>query len=309
MKKFIGRVFITGGAGTLGHAIAERVRADGNTAQLTIFSRDPLKHQAMRRKYPEHTYITGDVLDLRALTLAVAGHDLILHAAAQKHIPEAEHAPTDCYRSNVDGTLNVVHAAIAANVQQVLAISTDKACQPVNAYGCSKLMMERALQQIALEVKTPRINLCRYGNVLNSNGSVLRAWKQARERGDKCAITHRDMTRFWISEAQAVDLILYALSEPSGSITIPMLPALSMLALLRYTQGDNAAHTVIGIRPGEKLHEELITRYEYPYTMKTPDGYTRLYPVTGVPNSDVPEHGYTSDIARTLTREELAAML
>lgn len=308
-----GDILITGGAGTLGQAIVERARRDKWDCTFTIYSRDPLKHQAMRRKYPECRYVLGDVLDARALTLAAVGHDTIIHAAAQKHIPEAEHHPAHCYAVNVEGSRNVLDAAEDAGVGQVIAISTDKACWPVNVYGASKFMMERLYQQRAQTTQYniyTEIKLCRYGNVLGSNGSVLQAWENARARAVLPKITDPTMTRFWLNEQRAVDLILYTTTQLHGTITIPRLPALSMAEMAEYMGVEN--YEIIGLRPGEKMHEMLVTPQEWPFVENKHHTYMTLNPVTGKPAGEegvMRGRGYTSDTARQLTRAELTAML
>lgn len=311
-----GEILVTGGTGTLGHAIARRVRRDGTRARLTVYSRDPMRQAAMRREFPEHRYVLGDVCDARALALAAAGHDLIIHAAAQKHIPQAEAAPDHCYAVNVTGSQNVLHAAALGGVGQVLGISTDKACHPINAYGCSKLMMERLCQQFALAQSAVRVNLCRYGNVLGSTGSVIPVWEAALARGEKPKVTDPTMTRFWLSADQAVDLIEFALTEPSGTITIPRLPGLSMARLAEYVLPAGTELETIGLRPGEKLHEELVTAEEWPFVYRHGQadglGYMRLYPVTGKPvkpPGDGRLAGYMSNCAHELDRYGLAELL
>lgn len=304
-----GNVLLTGGTGTLGYAIAERVRREQWPCTLTIYSRDPVRQQVMRRKYPEYRYAMGDILDVDSLVKVAHGHGLIIHAAAMKHIPEAEAYPGYCYRINVDGSINVLEAAQQANVKQVLAISTDKACHPINTYGCTKLMMERYYQHMAGVLDHMQINLCRYGNVLGSTGSVLKAWSQALESNEKPKITDPNMTRFWLTDQAAVDLILYALTEPSGTITIPRLPGLSMGRMFEYLY-PNHEYEAIGLRPGEKMHEELLTRSEWPYMELSGKHYMRLWPVTGIPDNNPNNYlGYTSDIAQELTRDELLAMV
>lgn len=303
-----GSVLITGGTGTLGHAIARRVRRDAMPCRLTIYSRDPMRQAAMRREYPEHRYVLGDVCDQLALMYAAAGHDLIIHAAAQKHIPQAEAAPDHCYAVNVTGSQNVLRAAALGGAQQVLGISTDKACHPINAYGCSKLMMERLYQQFALAQSVVRVNLVRYGNVLGSTGSVIPVWDAALARGEMPKITDPDMTRFWLTSDQAVDLILFALTEPPGTVTIPRLPGLRMGRMFEYLH-PNDGFGMIGLRPGEKMHEELLTAEETPFcSAGIGEEYMRLYPVT-TPAHFEALYGYTSANAPELTRAELLAML
>lgn len=305
--KLSGNVLLTGGTGTLGNALAERIEREVLDCVLTVYSRDPIKQQVMKRRYPKHRYVLGDVLDLDALTRVSYGHNLIIHAAAQKHIPEAEMWPGQCYAVNVQGSMNVIDAAVTAGVRQVLGISTDKACHPVNTYGCTKLMMERYYQHVAGELgDVLSVNLVRYGNVLDSNGSVLKAWSDAVKAKVKPKVTDPAMTRFWLTDQAAVDLILYALGEPSGTISIPMLPGLAMGKMLEYLY-PGVRGEVVGLRPGEKMHEELLTKEEAPFT-RGGTGYLRLWPVTVNPFSD-DTRGYNSAIAPELTRDELLQMV
>lgn len=302
-----GNVLITGGTGTLGRAIVERATKERWPCQITILSRDTVRQQAMRRDYPLCRYVLADVCNRDALHAAMVGHDLVIHAAAIKFIPECERDPVNAYAINVQGSLNVLYAAVDAGVKQIIAIGTDKEAHAINSYGATKLMMSRMYQQLAERLPI-QINLCRYGNVLGSNGSVLQVWADAIKHGDPCIITDRAMTRFWLSAQQAVDLIVYALNQPSGTITIPKLPALPMGLLLRYVYGAGVHTNVTGLRPGEKLHEELLTPEESPYA-ELRDGYYHLYPTTSKPVYETMPHGYTSNIARELTRDELRAML
>lgn len=302
-----GDVLITGGAGSLGQAIVRRALSEGWDCSFTIYSRDPLKHQAMRREFPDCRYLIGDILDREALTRVAAGHDTIIHAAAQKHIPEAERQPDQCFAVNVRGTENVLAAALEAQVERVLVISTDKACHPVNAYGCSKLAAERIAQQFALRVGgLLSVNLCRYGNVLGSNGSVIPVWERQHLAGQPLTLTNPDMTRFWLTLDQAVDLIVKALEQPTGTVLIPQLPGLAMDDFATYLF-PTADVEITGLRPGEKMHEELLTPEESVYAEDL-GGHYRLWPVTGRPcSAGFP--GYTSDQARQLSRGELLAMV
>lgn len=304
-----GNVFVTGGTGTLGKAIARRVVREGWDCTLTIFSRDPVKQQHMRREYPGLRYILGDVCDARLLRAAIAGHQTVLHLAAQKHIPQGEADPEHCYAVNVDGSRNVLHAAADAGAEQIVFISTDKACWPINVYGCTKMMAERMYQQAA-RVLPLAVNIMRYGNVIGSTGSVVQVWREALARGETPTITDPTMTRFWLTVDQAVDAILYALDEPSGTITIPRLPALSMARLAEYVLPEGLEPRVVGLRPGEKMHEMLLTPQETAYCYPPDDrGYMRLHPVTGAGEYMQSIVGYTSDRAHQLERAELLAML
>ncbi len=265
-----GKIFITGGAGTLGRAIIERwVDAD-----ITIYSTDPVKHHKILADFPNVTSIIGDILDYNSLALAMAGHDIVVHAAAMKFIPEGEKYPHYTYRVNVDGSYNVIEAALQANVKQVVGISTDKACHPVNAYGASKMMMERLFQETSqADLVETKFHLVRYGNVLGSSGSFLHNWKRDLEEtsGMMVRSTNPEMTRFWLTVKDAVDLIETALQHNSGDIIIPRARALSIGEIEKYLLGDEVDVVHGGNRPGEKIHEELITEEEVPHAMDIND--------------------------------------
>lgn len=307
-----GNVLVTGGTGTLGKAIVARSVREKWDCRITVLSRDPLKQQAMQRVYPRVRYVLADIGNPELLRAAFAGHDTVIHAAAQKHIPEAEANPRACYAVNVQGSLNVLDAALAAGCTQLLAISTDKACWPVNIYGNTKQAMERMLQQAALAPGCPlKINLCRYGNVVGSAGSVLEVWARELAQEKRCYVTDPAMTRFWLSTEQAIDLILFALIEPTGTITIPRLPALSMGKLLEYRVPSlYRSRQPLGLRPGEKMHEMLLTPEEAPYCSHVENNYMCLEPVTVTPGgANMEQGGYTSDKARELTLDELNALV
>jgi FlaA1/EpsC-like NDP-sugar epimerase len=316
-------IFVTGGAGTLGKAIARRRKEEGWTGRLTVYSTDNHKHQVMRKDYPDVQYVQGDIRNFETLYNAMVGHDVVIHAAAVKVIPESEYWSIDTFDVNVNGSLNVFQAATQANVAHVLAISTDKACHPANAYGATKQLMEKIAQEYS---RVPGIetefHLVRYGNVLESNGSVVEAWKKAVAAGEPIKITDPEMTRFWLSPRQAVDYVEDALTIISGSIYIPRMPALSIGKLAEYTVGASIWEEgdikveAIPLRPGEKMHETLLTGDELPYCWKRPAPedeyiYFALQPSTeGKFMKDVrPKEAYSSDVARELTKEELLELL
>jgi UDP-N-acetylglucosamine 4,6-dehydratase len=200
----------------------------------------------------------------------MVGHDIVIHAAAQKHIPQAEADPINCYQTNVSGSLNVAAAAVQAGIKQALAISTDKAAYPMNAYGATKRLVESLWREYGRtwgDVTT--FHLCRYGNVIGSNGSVVQVWQQQMAAGRRPTVTDLRMSRFWLSESQAVDIVLKALRSPNGMNVIPMAPALDMETFAQHILGDVEMET-IGLRLGERMHEWLITPEEYPFC--TADG-------------------------------------
>ena len=309
-----GNIIITGGAGFLARAIVRRAIKENWDCAFTILSRDTVKHHAMRVEFPKCRYIIGDICDLNGLSKAFAGHDIVIHAAAQKHIPEGERDVRETIRVNVEGSENVCKAAIAAQIDKVIGISTDKVCHPVNVYGASKMMMERLFQEYD-RMGLTQFRLVRYGNVLSSTGSVLTVWQKMLERDGFVSATSPHMSRFWMTVEQAIDAILLSLSEPHGTITVPKVKALDMATFAQYTMPD-ARFEYSGLRPGEKLHEELITIEERDYT-SIDRSHFRLWPI-GNKTSDVLQrnittglyqNGYRSDNCEQLTREELKEML
>lgn len=300
-------VFVTGGAGTLGHAIAARRKKEGWKGRFTVYSTDGHKHEKMRREYPDIAFIQGDIRDPITLYNAMAGHDFVIHAAACKIIPESEKNSIDTFQVNVQGSLNVCNAAVRAGVRHVLGISTDKACHSVNAYGATKYMMEKIFQEYSRYEFPTQFHLVRYGNVLESNGSVIEVWKNAVARGEPVKVTEPSMTRFWISPSQAVNYCLQAFRCPSGSILIPKMPALSIGKLLDYTVGGAVHQELVSLRPGEKMHEELLTSEEGWYAYESKYAYL-LFPTTSKRKMD-PKPPYVSCSARELTREELMELL
>lgn len=311
-----GNVFVTGGAGFLARALYRRARAEGWPCRFTAFSRDDHKHAALRRDFPEVACVRGDVAgDLELLAAAMAGHQTVIHAAAAKHVDLSEFNVWDTSRTNEDGSKAVAWAAVRARVGRVIAISTDKVCHAVNTYGMTKAMMERLLIEANHFSEETTFALARYGNVLGSTGSVLTVWKAMLAKDGFVTATDPDMTRFWLTADQAVNLILIAAGAPAGTITIPRAPALAMSDMRAWFLPE-AEFRYGGLRPGEKRYEELLTREEAPFaTAPTPNPYEPgayfhwLHPCTGAAlrlgvgdyRSDRPD--------RFLARDELAAML
>lgn len=254
-------VLITGGAGFLGRAILRRIAKGDLDWEPTIYSRDETKQDECRRKYPNARYILGDVRDIDRLTATMVGHDFVIHAAALKYIPEAELNAAECFSVNIDGARNVVHAALQAGVKRVVGISTDKAVQPVNAYGCSKMAMERLFAESS---RSGTVFACvRYGNVVGSTGSVIPMFqRQAAEEG-RVKVTDPKMTRFWMGVDAAIDLVLIALVAQPGAVVVPLVTAMELGQVAAASVGANEDTPVypieiIGERPGEKKHECLL---------------------------------------------------
>lgn len=310
MDKLEGRVLMTGGAGTLGTAIIRRATQEKWNCDFTVFSRDAAKHAILRSVYPHVRTVMGDIRDAVTLYNVMLGHDIVIHAAAVKRIPEGELNSIDTYEINVGGSLNVAQMAIQLGIPRVIAISTDKACHAANAYGAAKYLMEKIWQEHSRLGLPTQFHLVRYGNVLESSGSVIEAWKKSQARGESIQITNPYMTRFWLSPAQAVELVLKAMDLESGHIYVAKMPALSIGKLAAYVLGDYWKNWVqVPLRPGEKAHETLLTQEELDFATNCGD-YFDLRPTTSHRNGEnVLDEPYSSDIARELTKEELDKLL
>lgn len=260
-----GRVLITGGAGFLARAIYRRAEADGWDCRFTALSRGDATHAALARRFPRVRTIRADVADdPDFLAAAFRGHDVVIHAAATKYVDLAEAAAYNTARVNVLGSMNVLNAALRAGVERVLAISTDKACAPVNVYGMSKAVMERLFQEAGQLAGDATFVACRYGNVIGSAGSVIPMFERQLAELGRAKITNPDMTRFWMGVDEAIDLILFSLYQaPSGTVVIPEPRAMTILDVVRAIAGEaDPAVEYIGERPGEKRHEALLHAQE-----------------------------------------------
>jgi UDP-N-acetylglucosamine 4,6-dehydratase len=255
-------VLLTGGTGSFGTALVSRVVRDWPDCVVRVYSRDELKQSEMAKRFGERQirYLVGDVRDRSRLTRAAQGADIVVHAAAMKQVSACEYNPFEAVRTNVLGTQHVVDAAIDSGVDRVIALSTDKAVNPVNLYGATKLCAEKIVVQgnaYAAQSRT-RLSCVRYGNVVGSRGSVVPIFQEQAERG-RLAITDERMTRFWITLDQAVDLVLFALDHMhGGEIFIPKIPSMRVMDLADAI-APGTERDVTGIRPGEKIHEVLLT--------------------------------------------------
>ncbi len=259
-------VLITGGTGSFGKKFIETIlERYPEVKKIIIYSRDELKQSIIKQKYPscdfpQLRFFIGDVRDKERLTQACEGVDVIIHAAAIKQVDTAEYNPTECIRTNIDGAENVIHASLSCGVHDVVALSTDKACAPINLYGATKLASDK-LFTAANNIrgsKDIRFSVVRYGNVMGSRGSVIPFFMDKRKDG-VLPITHRDMTRFNISLQDAVNLVMFALDNHlGGEIFIPKIPSYKILDIAEAVAPECTTQ-VVGIRPGEKLHEEMIT--------------------------------------------------
>lgn len=263
-------LLITGGTGSFGNAVLERF-LHTDIGEIRIFSRDEKKQDDMRRRYgnAKLKFYLGDVRDERSLLTAMRGVDYLFHAAALKQVPSCEFHPMQAVRTNVLGTENVLNAAIAAGVQRVVCLSTDKAVYPINAMGTSKAMMEKVMVAASRNLEGTGTTICgtRYGNVMASRGSVIPLFVQQVMEGNQITITDPSMTRFMMTLADAVDLVLYAFEHGNnGDIFVQKAPAATVdtltKALLDLMDKPNHPVAVIGARHGEKLYESLLSKEE-----------------------------------------------
>lgn len=260
-------ILITGGTGSFGHALVELIIREYKPKRVIIFSRDEFKQYEMGLKYSpdEHPFLRffiGDVRDQQRLETAMREVDIVVHAAAMKQVGASEYNPFECIRTNVIGAENVITAAIRANVKKVIALSTDKAANPVNLYGASKLASDKifvAGNYLSGSSGT-RFSVVRYGNVIGSRGSVVEVFNKMITNGTKSLpITDNRMTRFWINLDQATNFVMSCFSMMAGGeIFVPKIPSMSLPDLAEAMSPGMATHE-IGIRPGEKLHETMIS--------------------------------------------------
>jgi UDP-N-acetylglucosamine 4,6-dehydratase len=327
-------VLITGGTGSFGKKFIETIlHRYPAVKKIIIYSRDELKQSVIKQKYPQYDYpqlrfFIGDVRDRDRMTQACEGVDVIIHAAAIKQVDTAEYNPTECIRTNIDGAENVIHAALACGVSDVVALSTDKACAPINLYGATKLASDK-LFSAANNIrgsKDIRFSIVRYGNVMGSRGSVIPFFMDKKSEGI-LPITHDEMTRFNISLQDGVDLVMFAIGNHlGGEIFVPKIPSYKIMDIAEAIAPDCKTR-IVGIRPGEKLHEEMITEsdslntidlgsyyailpsvsYTYEY-----DEYTKHHKAVKVPfgfkyNSGTNTEWETVDSLRSLIKQHVDA--
>ena len=271
-------ILITGGTGSFGKQFTRTILERYKPKKVIIYSRDELKQYEMAQTYnaPCMRYFIGDVRDQPRLVQAMDGVDYVIHAAALKHVPVAEYNPLECLKTNVGGAENVIHAAIDNEVEKIIALSTDKAANPINLYGASKLASDKlfvAANNIAGGHRT-RFSVVRYGNVVGSRGSVVPFFRNLLAQDVKeLPITDVRMTRFWITLQQGVDFVFDNFKRMhGGEIFVPKIPS-SRITDLAEAIAPGLPHKLIGIRPGEKLHEIMCPRDDYHLTLEFPGHY------------------------------------
>lgn len=276
-------VLITGGTGSLGKALTAHIlQKHPGIKRLVIFSRDEQKQFEMAQEYPVSDYpqlrfFIGDVRDSARVKRALKGIDFVIHAAAMKHVPIAEYNPMECVKTNIIGAENIINACLETEVSRVVALSTDKAAAPINLYGATKLASDKLF--VAANNITGwnpiRFSVVRYGNVMGSNGSVIPFFLKKKEEG-VLPITDPTMTRFNISLQGGVDMVMHALEHAwGGEIFVPKIPSYKILDVAEAI-GPECEKPVVGIRPGEKIHEEMITSSDSYYTYDLGKYYTIL---------------------------------
>jgi UDP-N-acetylglucosamine 4,6-dehydratase len=271
-------ILLTGGTGSFGHAFTQMVLEKHKPKKLIILSRDEMKQWNMSKLYkdPRLRFFIGDVRDRERLYRAFNGVDYIVHAAAGKIVPLAEYNPFEYIKTNVNGAMNVIDAAIDNNVKKVIALSTDKASSPVNLYGATKLVSDKLFISGNSSYSTKTVfSVVRYGNVVASRGSVIPFFREMSSSG-KIPITDKEMTRFFITVEDAVKLVLFAIKDSiGGEIYIKKIPSIKITDLARAIAPE-AKQEIVGIRPGEKIHEQMMAKEEAYYSYEYKDYYKIL---------------------------------
>ncbi|MBH71491.1 MAG: UDP-N-acetylglucosamine 4,6-dehydratase (inverting) [Alphaproteobacteria bacterium MarineAlpha6_Bin6] len=320
-------ILVTGGTGSFGKAFTKKILNLYKPKRLIIFSRDEHKQNEMANELKKYSnilrFFIGDVRDRERLIMATKGVDFIIHAAALKHVPSTEYNPFECIRTNIFGAENIIHAAINSNVKKTIALSTDKAANPINIYGASKLAADKIFisgNHLAANVKS-RFSVVRYGNVIGSRGSIYWIIKNVIEKKlKKVPITDKRMTRFWITLDQGVEFVLSSLDLMSGGeIYVPKIPSMKITDFINSFCSDKKLEE-IGIRPGEKLHETMITKEDSRYTYDCKDRYviepnihqwdSERLKKNKIKGNKVQENfEYTSNLNKTwLTRKDLLSL-
>ena len=285
-------ILITGGTGSFGNAFVPMTLRKYNPKRIIIYSRDEMKQWDMAMKYQSDSrvrFVIGDVRDQDRLVRALDGVDYVVHAAATKIVPTAEYNPMECVKTNVNGAMNIVDACIDRGIKRVVALSTDKASNPINLYGATKLASDKLFvaANSSISVHETRFAVVRYGNVMGSRGSVIPFFISQAPTG-RLPITDPRMTRFMISLEEGVRLVWSAFDDmQGGEIYVKKIPSMTIMDIAAAV-APHAKHEVIGIRPGEKLHEQMIGLEDAPHTFEYKD-YFKILPAI---------HGWSSDPSR-----------
>jgi len=275
-------ILITGGTGSFGQSFVPLTLKKFNPKRLVIFSRDEMKQWEMAKLFkddPRVRFFIGDVRDKNRLHRALHNIDFVIHAAATKIVPTAEYNPFECIKTNINGAMNLIDASIDQNVKKIVALSTDKASSPINLYGATKLASDKLFvasnSSYAGGFKTT-FSIVRYGNVIGSRGSIIPFFMSLKNKRESLTITDERMTRFMISLQEAVDTVWYAFDDMiGGEIYIKKIPSMKILDIAKAIAPEHS-YKIIGIRPGEKLHEQLISSDESDSTFEYPDYYKIL---------------------------------
>lgn len=277
-------ILITGGTGSLGKALTQTLLSETKIRKIAIFSRDELKQHEMRSEFandPKLRWLLGDIRDLGRLEIALHGIDFVIHAAALKQVDTGEYNPMEFIKTNVLGSQNVIEASIKSKVSKVLALSTDKASSPINLYGATKLTADKlfiAANNYSQGFGTA-LSVVRYGNVLGSRGSVIPVFQKLALQGKPIPITDRRMTRFWIGLEDAANFVLESLiMMKGGELYVPRIPSMRITDLAEVI-APNSPIIEVGIRPGEKLHEEMISKEDIRRTKRISDSRLVVLPV------------------------------
>ena len=314
-------ILITGGTGSFGRAFLDTVLNDHSPRRVGIFSRDELKQYEIKQRWGDDDRVRvflGDIRDRDRLQMAMHGVDIVVHAAALKQVDTAEYNPMEFVKTNVLGSENVIQAAISAGVKKVVALSTDKASSPINLYGATKLTADKLFisSNHYSAARGTVFSVVRYGNVMGSRGSVIPLFQRLSSEGAPIPITDARMTRFWITLPQAVDFVISCLSDMTGGeLYVPRIPSMRVIDLAEAIAPGSPTFE-IGIRPGEKLHEEMISLQDAPRTLERTDRYVVMptlaeWGYANTAGSPVPDgFAYTSDSnSQWLTVQQLQSLL
>ncbi len=273
-------VFVSGGTGSFGKAFISYILENFKPKSVRIFSRDELKQWEMKESYAQSKHLSklrffiGDVRDKKRLTRAMEGADIVVHAAAMKQVPACEYNPIEAIQTNINGAINIIDAALDCNISRVIALSTDKASEPINLYGATKLCSDKLFIQANnyRGTKSTQFSVVRYGNVMGSRGSVIPLFLKQAQTG-VVTVTDTEMTRFWITLQEAVEFVTTSFEiMQGGELFVPKIPSMKVTDLIK-ALAPQAKIKVIGIRPGEKMHESLISQSEALNTIDIGDRY------------------------------------